>query len=137
MEFRYFINNKWAKDEAYRIMEAVEFVAKYYKLKTGVTTVKLITVDEVEATADRLKNNRFEIRLVKTKLKTDDEVLRAVFHEMTHIKQFMFDGLRLAGQATKWKTETFNSNTEYWFTPWEMEARAMEEPLLYLFNLEH
>ena len=70
-------------------------------------------------------------------LKTDDEVIKAVMHEMTHVKQFISNGLRLYHKAAKYDGKQFEMKDakDYWFSPWEMEARAMEEPL-YNFYLE-
>lgn len=132
MEFRYYISNKWTKEEVAHVMNMLEFCANFLKVK-GVTTVKLINQDSVEATTDKIRNKRFELRFNRAQLKTLDEILTAIAHEMTHIKQFQFDGLNL-------QTKTFKNtkcSEDYWFTPWEMEARAMEDPLVIMYKREY
>lgn len=136
MEFRYVISNKWNKNEIELVLNALEFVAKFYNLKTGVTTVKLIASDVLDATAEKVKNNRFEIRLAHNRCRNESTILRALFHEMTHVKQYMQNGFSMNGQTAKWNNETFK-DFDYWFSPWEMEARAMEEALEYKFREEY
>jgi hypothetical protein len=136
MEFRYIISNKWTNAEIRLILDALEFVSDFYELNKGVTTVKLINDDPLDATAERLKNNRFEIRLTRSKLVSNTEILKALFHEMTHVKQYLYDNLRLSGHTAKWQTKSFK-NFDYWLAPWEMEARAMEDALVHLFLQEY
>ncbi len=140
MKIRYSISEKWDTTTIIRIMEALEFVIDFYELQDPKATLmcKLITgMDEsCEGTADRIKNKRFEIRINRHLLTSEQEQIKAVMHEMTHVKQFINNGLRLYGKAAKFDGQQYDMNTskDYWFSPWEMEARAMEEPLYHLFE---
>ena len=57
---------------------------------------------------------------------SDKLTLMTVFHEMTHIKQYEFDGLDL-GTPAMFKGESFRGN--YWDAPWEVEARKAEKKM--------
>lgn len=140
MKIRYSISEKWDMDSIVRIMQSLEFAIDFYQLQDekATLTVKLITGtdDTCEGTADRLKSKRFEVRLNHSLLDTEEEMIKASMHEMTHIKQFIKDGLRYYSKAAKFNGKSYelNEGTDYWFSPWEMEARAMEEPLYRLFE---
>jgi hypothetical protein len=140
MRKRYSISEKWDSADIHRVIEAVEFAIGYFDLEDekSTLTVKLINglQESLEATADRIKNKRYEIRLNRNLLTTSEELLKAVFHEMTHVKQFVENGLRIYHRAAKWEKNDYKlvTNEDYWMSPWEMEARAMEEPLYHLFE---
>lgn len=140
MKIRYSISEKWDSTTIVTVINALDFAIDFYNIKDDKATLtcKLITgLDEsCEGTADRIKNKRYEIRINYSLLKTRNELLRAIMHEMTHVKQFINNGLRLYDKAAKYNGEHYDMNTgqDYWFAPWEMEARAMEEPLLRLFE---
>lgn len=132
MKIRYIISEKWKPSEIYAAMQAIEFSLKYYKLKGGHLTIKLVNNLIEDATAERKRSNRFEIRLKQT-----DNILRCIFHEMTHVKQFANDGFLPAECTFKGKKYDVGSSFEaYMLSPWEMEARAMEDLLLNLFEEE-
>lgn len=140
MKIRYSISEKWTSDSIHRVIAALEWVIAYYNIEDVSATLmaKLITGNDepCEATADRIKNKRFEIRLNRLLLKTDEELTKAIMHEMTHVKQFMVNGLRLKGKTARWNNSeySFETSDDYYFSPWEMEARAMEEPLYHKFE---
>ena len=125
MQYRYYISNKWPKDLIVKAFDAFEFGAKFYKLK-GVTTVKFINQDCNDATSEKIKNSRFEIRLNLAKVSDENHLLKCIFHELTHLKQFQQDGLdaKLISKSLE----------EYLLSKWEIEARGMEDALVYLFN---
>lgn len=137
MKIRYQISEKWNSKQIIRAIEALEFCIDFWELECNKSTltVKMITGSEYDdsATADRIKNKRYEIRLNYSRLDTEEELIKAIMHEMTHVKQFMYNGLRLYGKAAKWENQDF-PEFDYWFAPWEMEARAMEDPLYHLFE---
>lgn len=54
------------------------------------------------------------------------------FHEATHVKQYLKDGLSLnySGKASfRGKEFQLDDELHYWELPWEVEARGMEEAL--------
>ena len=132
MKFRYFINSNWTILEATEVMRALEFAASYYDLTTGISNIKLISNFNDSNVGDflRVKSNKFELRFNKTASVSLKELRLTVFHEMTHVKQSIKDGLRLEGRNSKFKGINYNSDDmEYWIRPWEIEARGMEGAL--------
>ena len=69
----------------------------------------------------------YEIRL--NSRFNDKRVIQSVFHEMTHVKQFAFDGLELGSRTDKFHGKKYR-RVDYWEAPWEVEARKMEKKLL-------
>ena len=69
----------------------------------------------------------YELRL--TRRFNDKRVIQSVFHEMTHVKQFAFDGLELGSRTDKFHGKKYR-RVDYWEAPWEVEARKMEKKLL-------
>ena len=69
----------------------------------------------------------YEIRL--NSRFNDKRVIQSVFHEMTHVKQFAFDGLELGSRTDKFHGKKYK-RVDYWDAPWEVEARKMEKKLL-------
>lgn len=138
MKIRYIISEKWESQYIVQFIAALNFGIKYLKLE-GHLTVKLINgTDEAteEATAEAKKNKRYEIRIARNRL-NQDEPLRALFHELVHVKQFAVDGLKAAKDGWEYKGsryKPFDSLESYLLAPWEMEARAMEEAMICLFE---
>lgn len=142
MRIRYIISEKWEPKHITTFVNAITFAVNYLKLEEpkSTLTVKLIngTEDEVEeATAEHIKSKRYEIRVARSRL--CDQPLRAIFHELVHVKQFVRDGLKVFPDGTtlyKGSKYTVEDVESYLLAPWEMEARAMEEALMILFEEE-
>jgi len=140
MQVRYSISECWETSATIEVMHAINWVIKYYELKDtpGTLTVKLIKGldEELEGTAARIKNKRYEVRINWSKLPNLKDILKAVFHEMTHIKQFVKNDLKIYndGLIGEWEGHLYSTKSDwFWNSPWEMEARAMEEPLYYKY----
>lgn len=131
MKLRYITNSLWKRNKITRAMEAIDFALDYFSLEAGTLTVILSNSGDLQGSAARLKSNRYEIRV--RYIPSDVEMLKAIFHEITHIKQYVHDGFRQLGASKYQWEERIIDSSDYWFSPWEMEARAMEEPLLYKF----
>ena len=118
----------WPKSKRKLVKSAIDFSIKYYGLKAEneyPLKIKLTSLDDIYGDA-WYSEDYFEIRLAdrgKNKI-----LLRSVFHEMCHIKQFVFDGLELEAQQYKFLGRSYKIN--YWNTPWEIEAKKMEKKLL-------
>lgn len=55
--------------------------------------------------------------------------LSTLFHELTHVQQHCYAGLELiTNKKARWKSETY-LDFDYWYAPWEKEARKMERIL--------
>lgn len=75
--------------------------------------------------------NTFEIELDKSQ--DSKELLKTVFHEMTHVKQYCRKEWQVTGTTPeRWRTYWLGSdhtNTPYYRQPWEIEARWMQDIL--------
>lgn len=60
------------------------------------------------------------------------ELPRVIFHEMAHQMQFQ-SGLVILGDKGFYKGEEhpIGTKSQYWWAPWEIEARGMEEAILH------
>ena len=57
-----------------------------------------------------------------------------LFHELAHVKQYELDGLYMSDELMMFKGERHRGNgsaSDYWWYPWEIEARGYEEALLH------
>lgn len=53
-----------------------------------------------------------------------------LFHEMTHVRQHLFEGLCLhSDKLAEFRSEQYR-DPDYWTSPWEKEARRYEKILL-------
>ncbi len=52
------------------------------------------------------------------------DILRTLAHELVHIKQFVYGETNEA--LTRWKGKKDASDIDYWYEPWEIEARCLE-----------
>ena len=59
------------------------------------------------------------------------ELIRVVAHEMVHVKQFEQDNLCLDDNMYSMNGVTYNG--DYWFSPWESEARGYQDAFLHHF----
>lgn len=55
---------------------------------------------------------------------TIEDIIRVTAHEMIHVKQHELDGLELTLTESFFKGQKWLG--EYWFSPWEVEARGYE-----------
>ena len=56
-----------------------------------------------------------------------------LFHELVHVKQYELDGLYMSDELMMFKGERHTGkghDNDYWWYPWEIEARGYEEALL-------
>lgn len=59
-----------------------------------------------------------------------NRTVSTLFHEMTHVRQYLFEGLYLHSDKFAEYKEAEYHDTEYWESPWEREARKHEKILL-------
>lgn len=58
--------------------------------------------------------------------------LKNLAHEMVHVKQFARGELDFG--LTRWKSNKYCDNIEYWDQPWEKEARRLQQGLVNEFD---
>ena len=56
-----------------------------------------------------------------------------LFHEMTHVRQYLFEGLLLHSDKLAEFRDDVYREVDYWTAPWEREARRHEKLLLEQF----
>lgn len=70
----------------------------------------------------RGRPREFTIQIRKNKSKR--YMMMTLAHEMVHVKQFALG--ELDENMTVWKGKRMSSKTDYWDTPWEIEAHGRE-----------
>lgn len=77
-----------------------------------------------EAECEKVNGNEYIIYMQEGM--TERRAIEVLGHELTHVKQYVFDGLDL--ETAYFKGEEYYNDTDldYWFAPWEVEARGME-----------
>lgn len=115
---------------------AVEYAIDEYGLEcsTRSIVVKLIgCADEHEGAMVKMTKDSFIIWVASQP--TVRKLLYIVFHEMTHVKQAVFDGWEQhdTENLATWKGKVVpydvDDDKDYWNAPWEVEARAMGKEL--------
>ena len=113
--------------------DVVDLVAGYYNLDADIF-VETEDLGANSAELEILGGSVYSIILDRKFIKNEDLVyiIRAVAHEMVHVKQHELDDLCL--ETEMFKGEAWGG--DYWFAPWEVEARGLEEAFLmhYLFS---
>lgn len=113
--------------------DVVDLVAGYYNLDVDIF-VETEDLGANSAELEILGGSVYSIILDRKFIKNEDLVyiIRAVAHEMVHVKQHELDDLCL--ETEMFKGEAWRG--DYWFAPWEVEARGLEEAFLmhYLFS---
>jgi len=93
---------------------------------------------EQASNCQKYNNGCFILEIQKGLPKQD--LITHVAHEMTHLRQFKHGELVDVSQLGKrlWKGELFDNSDEYdekyFLSPWEMEARAMEGYITYMWE---
>ncbi len=116
------------------ILSVAEMVATYFDIDPIIGLTVSDLGDEAQAYCNEIDPYVFELEFDKKFLKTasDEDIIRATAHEMVHVKQYINDGLTLeVGKPYKFKGKKYEG--DYWFSPWEIEARGHEEAFLQYF----
>lgn len=111
-------------------LKTIWMVKFYYQLDVD---VRLVIVNmEHHAHVDEVGPGEFEIEASAGFLDqaTEDEVVKLIAHEMVHVKQHVKEGLDVTNCI--WKGQQYEPN--YWFAPWEIEARGLEEAFLHYYH---
>lgn len=109
-------------------------VAAYFDLDVEVW----VEVDELaenrSAEVDELGGGVYTIHLDKYWIKDAirDELITVIAHEMVHVKQYEQDGLDLTVVGSYMNGKEWKG--DYWFSPWEIEARGYEQAFLHYFT---
>ena len=66
----------------------------------------------------------------------DSELVKTIGHELTHVKQFIYNGLEFDLEDVvvfRGSEYRFENDLEYWLAPWEIEARGYEAAIWMLY----
>jgi hypothetical protein len=100
----------------------------YLKIKFS-KTLDVLGYAEVKEYNNSGKPREFEIELNYNV--SGPDILKTLAHELVHIKQFVYGETNEA--LTRWKGNKVSNDTDYWFEPWEIEARGLEIALFTKF----
>ena len=117
----------------------LKFCIRYYRLEYVVINLEFIKKDTGNRTAYVAvgEPGEYDIVINKAELKRVP-IEYSIAHEITHIWQECVGLLNWRNpDIYKWKGEWWdvdeNDPVSYFFTPWEIQARMMEEPLAYFY----
>jgi len=72
---------------------------------------------------------------VMIRISKKENWVKTLFHELEHVRQYIDDELELEQKSAAWKGEIYSSKDEdYWDSPWEVQAREVEEKLYKQFR---
>jgi hypothetical protein len=121
----------WTSERSNMVFKAVCFAVDEYDLRQELKFYPLkivLTKFKGDYYGDSwMHETGYEIRL--NSRYNDKRIVKSVFHEMTHVKQFAFDGLKMGSRVDEFKGKKYR-RVDYWDAPWEVEARQMEKFLL-------
>lgn len=125
------------------IQDVTRFVLNRYNLDPFVDVELYNFKDEdVMAFVRNDDDDLFVIEVNKQFLATATtaELVTTICHEAIHIKQHILDGLSSDSKVWHFKGEVF-ADKNYWFFPWEIEARGMQDAFAWEYlkenNYEH
>jgi hypothetical protein len=135
MKVKYKVKAKKRWNLLYRalVRDAVEFAIKSYDLHNfGTLTVKMNYIPEMHGSAVSLDEDEHIIFISGGQ--DPYETVQTIFHELWHIRQYIYDGLELQPNVAYWKGRKYGFSLDqdyedYYKLPWEVEARAMEKKL--------
>lgn len=130
------VKKPWTKFRKALVVDAVKWASEQIKLNTNVRLNVLLTSQDQDSFGDAYFNgiDTATIRLHDLSSETTDTVLTTLFHELWHIRQFLFEGLNLENGEFKGTTYDAAVFGKYWNCPWEVEARIKEKELLVKYN---
>jgi hypothetical protein len=116
----------------------INMVTKYFNMDVSVILKPIKELAKEEAYCVDIGGGFYEVEISPELLiNCSEEVLvETIAHEMVHIKQYEVDGLDLQAKAHYYKGEWFDPEQDYWFTPWEIEARGYERAFLAMWNMD-
>lgn len=122
------------------VRDAVWFAIKHYDLRNfGTLTVKMNYIPELYGSAVSLDEDEHIIFVSAGQSPID--IVKTIFHELWHVRQYIYDGLELQPNVASWKGREYafsldQEYDDYYNLPWEVEARAMEKKLFKRYKKE-
>lgn len=117
----------WPLPRRVKVLGAAEWALGYYNLYPEADDqVRFIFTRFDSAYGDAYHDGHYYIVRLSDQY-NDKLTIKTVFHEVTHIKQYFYDGLDL-GTPAKFKGKKYKKTT-YENAPWEVEARKAEKKM--------
>lgn len=116
----------------------INMVESYFGLSVDVKVIPLHSCQpEDMAYVSNISEGEYEIEVNPNFLKDCEELdlVAVIAHEMVHVKQHELDGLSLETKAHYFKGQWFDPEDDYWFSPWEVEARGYEKAFVNLYAI--
>lgn len=112
------------------IAEVVEMTAAYFNLDVEIW-VEVSKLEDNLAEAENHGAGVYTLYFDKKFIKKENEaeLIKAVAHEMVHVKQFELDNLLLEENVCSMNGAEYSG--DYWFSPWEIEARGYQDAFLH------
>lgn len=112
----------------------IRMVSAYFQINPHVVVKPRYNLEETEAFCSE-DDGQYEIEVSTEFMKkcTERELVEIIAHEMVHVKQHEVDGLEMEVNRVRFRGETF-TDEEYWFSPWEIEARGYEKAFWALYT---
>ena len=111
------------------IEDVIHLVAGYFNLDVDVE-IEVGRLGEHNAEVGQESIGFYSIEFDKKFLTTasKEDIICVTSHEMVHVKQYEQDSLDLSDEGNFYKGHKWKG--EYWFSPWECEARGYEQAFL-------
>lgn len=103
-------------------------------------TDDLKETDGNQATCDQVTREKYVLTLYATKNIPIEGFLQLLAHEMVHVKQYVkgeLVDLDDEKHPTRFLNKSYNSEYNYWESPWEIEAHGRERGLMSMYAAEH
>lgn len=121
---------RWREVNKQQLQHATLFALNYFGISEVSILLKLVDREDLGSCV-QLEKGRFVIHL--SAHRTDRGNIRTLFHELTHLKQYVCDGFDMFPKGiASWQGKLLkidNNFYGYWTSPWEQEAREMEKKL--------
>lgn len=124
----YEVVNKPKRIEAVLLDSAVSFACSYLKLDTDVV-VEFETLQKHQCGFCDYDEEYYEATVTVAKRLSQKEIIRTVFHELVHVKQYETGRLK---HNKIWEGKLVESD-DYENFPWEIEAFNLEEKMMKVF----
>lgn len=124
----YEIVNKPKRIETVLLDTAVSFACSYLKLDTDVV-IEFETLQKHQCGFCDYDEDFSEAIVTVAKRLSQEEIIRTVFHELVHVKQYETGRLK---HNKIWKGKLVESD-DYENFPWELEAYELEEKMMKVF----
>lgn len=125
----------WSVGERELAKQAVEFAIT--ELELDVSPVRIDIRLKGEHEVDFGDSIDLEYKIVVRLFKSANW-LRTLFHELEHVRQYIYCELEIENDYAVWQgtlsTRNINDWEEYWSAPWEVAAREKEVELLAAFQ---